>query len=70
MRQDAPVGPRPVLTMPEIKKLFRLSRSQIHRHMKANKFPKSHKSIPGCQRSVWYEDEIVAFQNGTWVAPE
>ena len=40
MRQDAP-GPRRVLKMSEIENLFRLSCSQIHRHMKAKNSPKT-----------------------------
>jgi len=70
MRQDAPQGPRRVLKMPAVQKLIPYSKGYIYELIRDQKFPPNHKVRPAGRRVVWYEDDIIDYQNGTWVAPE
>lgn len=46
------------------------SRSTLYLKIKAKKFPAWTKLDPDGQASVWFADEVEAFQRGEWKAPE
>jgi prophage regulatory protein len=46
------------------------SNSTLYAKIKAGKFPKPTKLDPEGQASVWFADEVEAFQRGEWKAPE
>ena len=60
---DAPMasGPRRMLNEKQLLDIIPLSRTSIYRLEKAGKFPRS--TYISANRRIWYEDEIVAWQN-------
>jgi prophage regulatory protein len=54
-------GPRRMLNEKQVLAIVPLSRTSIYRLERAGKFPKSTYISPN--RRVWFEDEIVAWQN-------
>lgn len=53
---------RRMLTIQQVLKIIPVSRTTIFHMERAGTFPRSHLLSPG--RRVWFEDEILAWQNG------
>jgi prophage regulatory protein len=54
-------GPRRMLNEKQLLDIIPLSRTSIYRLEKAGRFPRS--TYISANRRIWYEDEIVAWQN-------
>jgi len=59
--QTNEAGPRRMLNEKQVLEIIPISRTTLYRMEKADRFPKCTYISPN--RRVWYEDEIVAWQN-------
>jgi predicted DNA-binding transcriptional regulator AlpA len=58
---DNKSGPRRMLSEKQVLEIIPVGRTTLYRMEKAGKFPRSTYISPN--RRIWYEDEIVAWQN-------
>jgi predicted DNA-binding transcriptional regulator AlpA len=57
---------RKVLRVPKVLECTGWSRSTLYQKIKDGRFPSGQKLDPNGHTRVWFEDEIEAYQSGTW----
>jgi prophage regulatory protein len=60
---------RKAMREPAVREATGLPHSTLWLKIKEEKFPKPTKLDPTGRAVVWWEDEIIQYQNGTWKAP-
>ena len=60
---------RKAMREPAVREATALPHSTLWQKVKDKKFPAPTKLDPNGRAVVWWEDEIIQYQSGTWKAP-
>lgn len=60
---------RKALRLPTVMEATGYAKPTIYKRIKEGKFPPGHR-LGGARVRVWFDDEIEAYQNGTWTVEQ